>query len=114
MKCQIDEHLDGGSNLLVIREFNRDGLSFCDNGHPVGCHDSRFLRKFAPSHTPTVHDADARANRLVGWMSQTIKDANEHKFAITFLTDIVAKKARLKVWDHKVSFVSLVQDVGHG
>jgi hypothetical protein len=100
MKCQIDEHLDGGGNLLIIREFNRNRLPFCDNRHSIRGHDTRLLCKLAPAHAPAVHDADTRANRLVGRMRQTVKDADEHEFPIAFLADIIAEKARLKVWDH--------------
>jgi hypothetical protein len=89
-------------------------LSFCDNRHAVWRHDARLLCEFASSHTPAVHDANARANRLVGGMRQTVEDADEYELAVAFLANIVAKKARLKVWDHKVNFVSLVQDAGHG
>jgi hypothetical protein len=68
MKCQIDEHLNGCGNLLIIREFNRDGLSFRNNRHAVRRHDTRLLGKFTPSHAPSVHDAEAWTDRLIRGM----------------------------------------------
>lgn len=113
MKCQIDKDLDGRGNLLFIRKFNRDWLPFRDNRHPVRRHDARLLCEFPTAHAPAVHNAQARADGLIGRVSQAVEDADQHEFAVSFLTDIIAEQAGLEVWDHKAfRVVSLVQDAG--
>jgi hypothetical protein len=101
MKCQIDKDLDGRCNLLFIREFNRDRLPFRDNRHAVRRHDARLLREFPAAHAPAVHNAQARADGLIGRVRQAVEDADQHEFAVSFLTDIIAEQAGLKIWNHK-------------
>jgi len=88
MKCQIDEHLDRRRDLLVIRQFNRHGLAL---GHDsaVRGHDARLLRELALTHAPAVHQADARADRLVRRVRQTVENPDEHKLSIALLAHVV-------------------------
>jgi hypothetical protein len=101
MKCQIDKDLDGRGNLLFIREFNRDRLPLRDNRHAVWRHNARLLCEFPAAHAPAVHNAEARADRLVGRVCQTVEDADQHEFSIPLLADVVAEQTGLEVWDHK-------------
>jgi len=89
MKCQIDEHLDRRGDLLVVRQFNRHGLSLRHDGHAVRRHDARTLRELALAHAPAVHQADARADGLVRRVRQTIENSDEHKLAVALLAHVI-------------------------
>jgi len=89
MKRQIDEHLNRRRDLLVVRQLNRHGLTLRHDGHAVRRHDARLLRELALAHAPAVHQADARADRLVRRVRQTVENPDEHKLSVALLAHVV-------------------------
>lgn len=95
----IEEDLDAGGGLFGGGEFQGD-IAALGDGASIGGGDARFLNKFAFAAAPAVDDAElgeAGGEILDG---ETIKEANEDKFPIAFLSDIVADDGRLKIGEH--------------
>jgi len=99
-KGQIDENLNGRRDLLIIRQFDRHGLTLTDHRNPVRRHDARFLRKLAFTGTPAVHQADTRTHRLIRGLNQTVEDTDQHELPVPFLSNVIAHYTRLQIRYH--------------
>jgi len=47
------------------------------------------------AHAPAVNQADARTDRLVDSLHQTVENADQHEFPVGFLADIIAENTGL-------------------
>ena len=90
----IDEDLDGGGDLLVVREGGSAPADSPTTVTPSGA----MMRDFwvnSPARAPTVHQTDARTDRLIHGLDQAIENADQHELPVALLTHVITQQTRL-------------------